>query len=53
MIPQIDMRIHRSLGALVLAPLLAGGVFNYWYWVGFGARFLGTDWPRFLFQRQR
>lgn len=41
-----------GLGALVVAPLLAGGVFNYWYWVGFGARFLGSTWPRFLFQRQ-
>lgn len=41
-----------GLGALVVAPLLAGGVFNYWYWVGYGARFLGSTWPRFLFQRQ-
>ena len=41
-----------GLGALVLGPLLAGGVFNYWYWVGYGARFLGSTWSRFLFQRQ-
>ncbi|GDY20432.1 hypothetical protein LBMAG56_17770 [Verrucomicrobiota bacterium] len=41
-----------GIGALVLAPLLVGCAFNYWYWVGYGARFLGSTWPRFLFQRQ-
>jgi O-antigen/teichoic acid export membrane protein len=37
-----------GLGALVLGPLLAGGVFNYWYWPGFAARGIGTTLFRFL-----
>lgn len=41
-----------GLGALALGPLLAGCAFNYWYWPAYGARFLGTTWPRFMFQRQ-
>jgi O-antigen/teichoic acid export membrane protein len=41
-----------GLGALVLGPLLAGSAFNYWYWPAYGARFMGTPWPRFMFQRQ-
>ena len=38
-----------GLGALVLAPLLAGSLFNYWYWPHYGARSLGTSLFRFLF----
>ncbi|HOX55653.1 MAG TPA: hypothetical protein P5205_05360 [Candidatus Paceibacterota bacterium] len=38
-----------GLGALVLAPLLAGVLFNYWYWPAHGARSLGTNLFRFLF----
>ena len=38
-----------GLGALVLGPLLAGVVFNYWYWPGFAARGIGTTFFRFLF----
>ena len=41
-----------GLGALVAAPLLVGCAFNYWYWAGYGARFMGTSWPSFMFQRQ-
>lgn len=41
-----------GLGALALGPLIAGCAFNYWYWPAFGARFLETSWPRFMFQRQ-
>ena len=38
-----------GLGALVLGPLLAGVVFNYWYWPPFAARGIGTTLFRFLF----
>jgi hypothetical protein len=38
-----------GLGALVLGPLLAGAIFNYWYWPGFAARGIGTTLFRFLF----
>jgi hypothetical protein len=38
-----------GLGALVLGPLLAGIVFNYWYWPAFAARGIGTTLFRFLF----
>ncbi len=38
-----------GLGALVLGPLLAGAVFNYWYWPPFAAREIGTTLFRFLF----
>jgi len=37
-----------GLGALVLGPLLAGSLFNYWYWPAYGARTLGTSLGRFL-----
>ncbi len=37
-----------GLGSLVLAPLLAGLAFNYWYWGRVGARDLGTTWWRFV-----
>jgi hypothetical protein len=36
-------------GALVLGPLLAGAVFNYWYWPFFAARGMGTTLLHFLF----
>ena len=38
-----------GLGALVLGPLLAGIVFNYWYWPLFAARGIGTTLFQFLF----
>ena len=38
-----------EMGALVIAPLLAGVVFNYWYWGIVGAANLGTTWRRFVF----
>jgi Na+-driven multidrug efflux pump len=38
-----------GLGALVLGPLLAGAVFNYWYWPQFAARGIGTTLFSFLF----
>jgi hypothetical protein len=38
-----------GLGALVLGPLLAGSLFNYWYWPPFAARGVGTRLFRFLF----
>lgn len=41
-----------GLVALVAAPLLVGCAFNYWYWPAYGSRFMGTSWPRFMFQRQ-
>lgn len=40
---------HLGLGALVLGPLLAGSVFNFWYWPGFAARGIGTTFFHFLF----
>jgi len=33
---------------LALGPLLAGLVFNYWYWPRFGARTLGLSWLEFM-----
>ncbi len=42
-----------GLGALVLAPLVAGGMFGYWYWPLAGARNLRTTWLRFTFSRSR
>ncbi|HOC57087.1 MAG TPA: hypothetical protein PKI20_15830 [Verrucomicrobiota bacterium] len=38
-----------GIGALVLAPLLAGSIFNYWYWPVVGARTLSTHLLRFVF----
>ncbi len=38
-----------GLGALVLGPLLAGCLFNYWYWPHYAARGIGTTLLRFLF----
>jgi len=40
-----------GLGALVLGPLLAGSLFNYWYWTLAGARNLQTRWLHFTFSR--
>lgn len=40
-----------GLGALVLGPLLAGLIFNYWYWPPFAARGIGTTLFRFIFFR--
>ena len=38
-----------GLGALVLGPLAAGSLFNYWYWPPYAARCVGTTLFRFLF----
>lgn len=42
-----------SLGArgLVLGPLIAGCLFNYWYWPPYAARSIRTSLFRFLFTR--
>ena len=37
--------------SFVLAGLVAGGLFNYWYWPVAGARNLKTTWWRFVFGR--
>ncbi len=42
-----------GIGALVLAPLLAGSLFNYWYWPLVGAQSLKTDLFGFLCGRSR
>jgi O-antigen/teichoic acid export membrane protein len=39
-----------GLGALVLGPLVAGTLFNYWYWPFEAARSLGTTLVSILFQ---
>ena len=39
--------------ALILAPLLAGCLFNYWYWPPAGARSMQTHWFRFMFASPR
>jgi hypothetical protein len=38
-----------GLGALVLGPLLAGVLFNFWYWPAYAARDIGTTLFHFLF----
>jgi O-antigen/teichoic acid export membrane protein len=38
-----------GLGAFVLAPLLVGCAFNYWYWSLYAARTMDTTLLRFLF----
>jgi len=38
-----------GLGALVLGPILAGSIFNYWYWPSVAARGMGTTLFHFLF----
>ena len=40
-----------GLGSLILGPLIAGSLLNYWYWPIEGARSLQTGWRRFLFSR--
>jgi O-antigen/teichoic acid export membrane protein len=40
-----------GLGALVLGPLIAGSLFNYWYWPFAAARSMETSLFRFLFRR--
>ncbi len=42
-----------GLGALILAPLLTGSLFNYWYWLKAGAKSLQTSWWRFTFTKLR
>jgi O-antigen/teichoic acid export membrane protein len=37
-----------GVGALVLPPLIAGSLFNYWYWPLAGARALGKSFSGFL-----
>jgi hypothetical protein len=39
------------VGALVAAPLVAGAIFNYWYWPKAGARSLHTTWMRFMLRK--
>jgi hypothetical protein len=41
-----------NVGALILAPLLVGCAFNYWYWPAYGARFIESGWFRFMFRRE-
>lgn len=41
-----------GLGALVLAPLLAGLVYNYWHWPRVGGGLLQTSWSRLIFTCQ-
>jgi hypothetical protein len=38
-----------GLGSLVLGPLLAGSLFNYWYWPPYACRTIGTSPFRLLF----
>jgi O-antigen/teichoic acid export membrane protein len=40
-----------GVASLVLAPLAAGLLFNYWYWAFAGARSMRTTLPRFLLGR--
>jgi hypothetical protein len=39
-----------KLGALVLAPALAGVAFNYWYWPIAGAARFNMTWWNFVFR---
>lgn len=41
-----------GLGALVIAPLLMGSLFNYWFWAKAGAQSLQTSWWRFTFAKK-
>jgi hypothetical protein len=49
----LNLVAFTSLGleALVLGPLIAGSLFNYWYWPPYAARCVGTTLFRFLFRR--
>ena len=40
-----------KVGSLVAAPLVAGAIFNYWYWPKAGARSLHTTWLRFMMRK--
>lgn len=42
-----------KFGALVLAPLIAGTIFNYWYWPLVAANTLKSSWFRFVFLKQK
>ncbi|MBI4325302.1 MAG: hypothetical protein HY674_08570 [Chloroflexi bacterium] len=42
-----------GLGVFVVSPLLAGCLFNYWYWPIQGARSLQSGWLQFMFSRPR
>jgi hypothetical protein len=44
-----------SMGAVafIIAPLVCGVIFNYWFWWREGARMLKTTVPGFLFQRSQ
>lgn len=37
-------------GAFVIAPLLCGLVFNYWFWPRIGAEGIEARWPQFMFR---
>jgi hypothetical protein len=39
-----------GLAALVLAPLICGAIFNFWYWPMAGARSIGCTWLEFMFK---
>ncbi|HWQ91461.1 MAG TPA: hypothetical protein VN673_07300, partial [Clostridia bacterium] len=38
-----------GVAGLILAPLITGLVFNYWYWPVVGAKSMGTSWWQFTF----
>lgn len=40
-----------GIGALAVAPLLTGSVFNYWFWARQGPRMIGSTWLRFMIRR--
>jgi hypothetical protein len=42
--------LHMGLKGLVLAPLICGALFNFWYWPMAGARTLGCGWFDFTFR---
>jgi hypothetical protein len=44
-------RTRMGAVAFILAPLVCGAVFNYWFWWGEGARMLKTTVPGFLFRK--
>lgn len=39
-----------QLGAFAIGPLIAGALFNYWYWPRVGPRDLGSTWLRYMFR---
>jgi hypothetical protein len=42
-----------GLASFVVAPLLCGLAFNYWYWPRAGARALGVTWSEYIFHKPR